>query len=81
MQVQKRGKAMSLSLTKNINLTMLLESKPMVPRERLLQVLSDECGKFIDDNILSVHMSRIRKKVEAEHIRAMQRVWYQWSGI
>ena len=81
MQVQKNGEALSLTLTEYKILTMLLESKAVVPRERILQVLWDNGGKFIDDNTLSVHMSRLREKVGADHIRTVRGVGYQWSDM
>ena len=81
MQVQKNGEALPLTLTEYKILTMLLESKAVVPRERILQVLWDNGGKFIDDNTLSVHMSRLREKVGADHIRTVRGVGYQWSDM
>ena len=81
MQVQKNGEALSLTLTEYKILTMLLESKAVVPRERILQVLWDNGGKFIDDNTLSVHMSRLREKVGADHIRTVRGVGYQWLDM
>ena len=81
MQVQKNGEALPLTLTEYKILTMLLESKAVVQRERLLQVLWDDGGKFIDDNTLSVHMSRLREKVGADHIRTIRGVGYQWSDM
>ncbi len=78
MQVQKNGEALPLTLTEYKILTMLLESKAVVQRDRLLQVLWDDGGKFIDDNTLSVHMSRLREKVGADHIRTVRGVGYQW---
>ena len=81
MQVQKNGEALPLTLTEYKILTMLLESKAVVQRERLLQVLWDDGGKFIDDNTLSVHMSRLREKVGADHIRTVRGVGYQWADM
>ena len=81
MQVQKNGEALPLTLTEYKILTMLLESKAVVQRERLLQVLWDDGGKYIDDNTLSVHMSRLREKVGADYIRTVRGVGYQWSDM
>ena len=81
MQVLKNGEALPLTLTEYKILTMLLERKAVVQRERLLQVLWDDGGKFIDDNTLSVHMSRLREKVGADHIRTVRGVGYQWSDM
>ncbi len=79
MQVLKDGEALPLTLTEYKILTMLMDHPNVVPRDRLLEVLWDDGGKFIDDNTLSVHMSRLREKVGAEHIRTVRGVGYQWS--
>lgn len=79
MQVLKDGEPLALTLTEYKIVTMLMDHPNVVPRERLLEVLWDEGGKFIDDNTLSVHMSRLRDKVGAEHIRTVRGVGYQWS--
>ena len=79
MQVMKNGEALPLTLTEYKILVMLLESKGVIPRDRLLGVLWDDGGKFIDDNTLSVHMSRLREKVGAEHIHTVRGVGYQWA--
>ena len=79
MQVLKDGEALPLTLTEYKILAMLMEHANVVPRERLLEVLWDDGGKFIDDNTLSVHMSRLREKTGAEHIRTVRGVGYQWS--
>ena len=79
MQVLRDGEALPLTLTEYKILTMLMDHPNVVPRDRLLEVLWDDGGKFIDDNTLSVHMSRLREKVGAEHIRTVRGVGYQWS--
>ena len=78
MQVLKDGEVLPLTLTEYKIVTMLMDHPAVVPRERLLEVLWDEGGKFIDDNTLSVHMSRLREKVGAEHISTIRGVGYQW---
>ena len=79
MQVLRDGEPLPLTLTEYKILTMLMDHPSVVPRDRLLGVLWDEGGKFIDDNTLSVHMSRLREKVGAEHVRTIRGVGYQWS--
>ena len=78
MQVLKDGEALPLTLTEYKILAMLMDHPNVVPRDRLLEVLWDDGGKFIDDNTLSVHMSRLREKTGAEHIRTIRGVGYQW---
>ena len=79
MQVLRDGEPLPLTLTEFKILTMLMDHPNVVPRDRLLEVLWDDGSKFIDDNTLSVHMSRLREKVGAEHIRTIRGVGYQWS--
>ena len=81
MQITRDGEALPLTLTEYRILVLLLESKGVVSRDRLLQVLWDDGGKYIDDNTLSVHMSRLREKVGAEKIRTIRGVGYQWSDM
>ena len=47
-------------------------------REMLLRCIWDDEGLFIDDNTLSVHISRLRDKIGARHIRTVRGVGYQW---
>ena len=79
MQVLKEGQALPLTLTEYKILTLLMEHAAVVPRDRLLEILWDDGGKFIDDNTLSVHISRLREKVGADHVRTIRGVGYQWS--
>ena len=79
MQVLKDGQPLPLTLTEYKILTLLMDHTSVVPRDRLLEILWDDGGKFIDDNTLSVHISRLREKVGADHIRTIRGVGYQWS--
>ncbi len=81
MQIIREGEPLPLTLTEYKILVMLLESKGVVSRNRLLQMLWDDGGRFIDDNTLSVHMSRLREKVGADHIRTIRGVGYQWLDM
>ena len=81
MQIIKDGAALPLTLTEYKILVLLLESKAVVPREILLQALWDDGGKFIDDNTLSVHMSRLREKVGTDRVRTVRGVGYQWQDM
>lgn len=78
MQILRDGEPLPLTLTEYKIVKMLMERRGVVPRNLLLEVLWDDGGKFIDDNTLSVHMSRLREKIGAEHIRTVRGVGYQW---
>ena len=79
MQILRDGEPLPLTLTEYKIVKMLLERPGVVPRNLLLEVLWDEGGKFIDDNTLSVHISRLREKIGGSHIRTVRGVGYQWS--
>jgi len=79
MQIVEDGEALPLTLTEYKIVKMLMERRGVVPRNLLLEVLWDDGSKFIDDNTLSVHMSRLREKIGAEHIKTIRGVGYQWS--
>lgn len=78
MQVRKDGEVLPLTLTEYRVLLMLIQRGSVVTRSSLLELLWDDGAKFVDDNTLSVHMSRLRDKVGAEHIRTVRGVGYQW---
>ncbi len=50
-----------------------------VTRNILLQNIWDDNNNFIDDNTLSVHISRLREKVGASHIVTIRGVGYRWE--
>lgn len=79
MQILRQGEALSLTLTEYKIVRLLLSRRGVTPRERLLELLWDDGSKFIDDNTLSVHMSRLREKVGAAHIKTIRGVGYEWS--
>ena len=81
MQIVQDGAPLPLTLTEYKIVKMLMERRGVVPRNLLLEVLWDDGSKFIDDNTLSVHMSRLREKIGAEHIKTIRGVGYQWSDI
>jgi len=58
----------------------LVQSRGCVlTREALLANLWDEAGEYIDDNTLSVHISRLREKIGARRIRTVRGVGYAWE--
>lgn len=79
MQVRKNGESLQLTLTEYRILLTLIQQNTIVPRNVLLEALWDVDSKFIDDNTLSVHVSRLRKKIGAEHIKTIRGVGYQWA--
>ena len=78
MQVRKDGQMLLLTLTEYRILLSLMQRNSIVPRSALLEALWDVDSRFIDDNTLSVHVSRLREKIGAQHIKTIRGVGYQW---
>ena len=79
MQVRKDGQPLLLTLTEYRILLTLIQRNSIVPRGVLLEALWDADSRFIDDNTLSVHVSRLREKIGAEHVKTIRGVGYQWA--
>lgn len=79
MQVKKDGETLNLTLTEYKVLILLMNSRAVVTRDQIYEVLWNDGAKFVDDNTLSVHISRLREKIGAEHIRTVRGVGYQWQ--
>jgi DNA-binding response OmpR family regulator len=79
MQIVRDDAPLPLTLTEYKIVKLLIERRGVVPRNLLLELLWDDGSKFIDDNTLSVHMSRLREKIGAAHIKTIRGVGYQWS--
>ncbi len=78
MQVKKDGETLLLTLTEYKILAALVKRSSVVTRDMLLQALWDDGGKYVDDNTLSVHVSRLKNKIGSDHIRTVRGVGYQW---
>ena len=79
MSVTRDGTALPLTPTEFRLLLSLLDQKGVVTRDILLGALWDCGGNYVDDNTLSVHMSRLREKIGKEHIITLRGVGYQWK--
>lgn len=55
-----------------------MAERSILTRAALLDALWDVDSRFVDDNTLSVHVSRLRDKVGAGHIKTVRGVGYQW---
>ncbi len=81
MQVRKDGVLLSLTLTEYRILLTLVQHQGIVSRGALLEALWDVDSRFIDYNTLSVHISRLREKIGAQHIRTMRAVINGWTDL
>ena len=78
LQASRDGETLILTLTEYKILSRLLSSRSILTRSALLESLWDADSRFIDDNTLSVHVSRLREKGGAAHIKTVRGVGYQW---
>lgn len=70
--------ALLLTVTEYKILAKLISERCIVTRVALLDALWDVDSRFVDDNTLSVHISRLREKVGGSHIKTIRGVGYQW---
>ncbi len=80
MTVRKNGENLFLTPTEFQILNALTQNcGVIVTRTMLLQKIWDSDGNFIDDNTLSVHISRLREKIGAKHIVTVRGAGYRWE--
>lgn len=57
-----------------------LENKNQVLlKEQILQHIWDADGNFVEENTLSVNVSRLRRKLNGDYIRTIQGMGYLWE--
>ena len=78
LQAAKDGEVLLLTVTEYKILAKLISERSIITRAALLDALWDVDSRFVDDNTLSVHISRLREKVGSNHIKTIRGVGYQW---
>lgn len=78
LQASCDGEALLLTVTEYKILAKLISERSIVTRTALLEALWDADSRFVDDNTLSVHISRLREKVGGSRIKTIRGVGYQW---
>ena len=78
LQAVRDGEPLLLTLTEYKILVKLMSQRSIITRNALLDALWDVDSRFVDDNTLSVHISRLREKVGPEHVKTVRGVGYQW---
>lgn len=74
------GRELDLSMTEFRLLQFFMENKNQaLLKEQILQHVWDTEGNFVEENTLSVNVSRLRKKLGKDHIRTMQGIGYLWE--
>lgn len=84
LRFTKNGKSIELSKTEQ-RLLYLLVSNPgqTIIRERLIDYVWSDSGEFVDENALSVSISRLRSKLEDDpanprYIKTIRGLGYSW---
>ena len=78
LQASRDGEVLLLTVTEYKILAKLISERSIITRAALLDALWDVDSRFVDDNTLSVHVSRLREKVGSSHIKTIRGVGYQW---
>ena len=78
LQASRDGEVLLLTVTEYKILAKLISERSIITRAALLDALWDVDSRFVDDNTLSVHISRLREKVGSSHIKTIRGVGYQW---
>lgn len=78
LQASRNGEVLLLTVTEYKILAKLISERSIITRAALLDALWDVDSRFVDDNTLSVHVSRLREKVGGSHIKTIRGVGYQW---
>lgn len=80
MQVKLEGEQVNLTGTEFRILSALIKNAGRIlTRGQLLQSIWDDGGQYVDDNTLSVHVSRLREKIGQERIKTLRGVGYRWE--
>lgn len=81
MKVYKGGKELSLS-KKELQLLIYLwdNAGRILSREKILEHIWDVDGQFVDDNTVTVNISRLKSKLETDDISNVRGLGYIWTG-
>lgn len=78
--VTRKGEDLRLSPVEYGILCKLMENDgKIVKREQLLDALWDSVGSYVEDNTLSVNISRLRNKVGGEYIETIRGFGYRFT--
>lgn len=80
LRVYKEERELDLSMTEFRLLQYFLENKNQILlKEQILQRIWDEEGNFVEENTLSVNISRLRRKIGGDFIKTMHGMGYLWE--
>lgn len=80
LRAMRGEKELDLSMTEFRLLQYFLENRNQVLlKEQILQHIWDADGNFVEENTLSVNISRLRRKIGGNSIRTIQGMGYLWE--
>ena len=85
-RVMLRGQPLEVTGMEYRLLCLFLKNEGItIPRSRIMDLLWDGSGSFVDDNTLSVYIRRLREKIEEdpsrpEHLLTVRGFGYQWQA-
>lgn len=81
MQVKKAGKMIALSKTELQLLIFFMENAGQIlSKEKILERIWGLDGQFVDDNTVTVNVSRLKNKLGTEQIANVRGLGYVWTG-
>lgn len=79
-RASRGGEELDLSMTEFRLLQYFMEHKNQaLLKEQILGYIWDEGGNYVEENTLSVNVSRLRRKLGKERIRTIQGIGYLWE--
>lgn len=80
LRVFCKGQELDLSMTEFRLLQYFMENRNRaLLKEQILQHIWDADGNYVEENTLSVNISRLRKKLGGDYIRTIQGIGYLWE--
>lgn len=81
MQVNRAGEPVALSKTELLLLVYFLENAGQIlSKEKILERIWGVDGQFVDDNTVTVNVSRLKNKLKTEKIANVRGLGYLWTG-
>lgn len=81
MQIKKAGEVVNLSKTELQLFIYLLENAGQIlSKEKILDRIWGLDGQFVDDNTVTVNISRLKNKLGTEEISNIRGLGYIWTG-
>ena len=80
MQVKRNGEPVSLSKTELQILICLFENAGhILSKERILEQVWGNDGQFVEENAVTVNISRLKSRLHTEHIKNIRGLGYLWT--